>query len=509
MNTGYGFGPVGAKAVTTRPELVDDPYGVQTWFVDASAPGKRDGTVLNAAWLNQFIAERLHLASVSGVQLRGNVANDDFLANAIQAMIDETMADQALDGVKISAMLDATVGASWRATPDVNLDTVIDVIDGILESSDWRTVTQAYVTNAIEVAIDGLVTTSALDAAIAAAIDDLVDGAGATLDTLNELAAALGDDANFASTVTTALSGKQPLNSNLTAIAALATTAYGRGLLVLADAAAFTALGNTFTATLKGLVPAPTVSSGKYLKDDGTWDTPAGGGGSVWTTGAGSLIYYSAGFVGVGLAVPTVPFHVQSTTASGQLIDAYANGAAFQMRRANGTPGAPTAIASADVLGSISFAGYANGAFTGGKANIRAVAAEAWTATANGVDITIATTPIGSASAVERVRVKDSGKVGIGTASPGQQLTVAGTIESTSGGIKFPDATTQASAAQENTRLGTEASTGFPILAQTKASAPAGNVLTAIAISTGNNDATIYYKPLQKYVSGAWTTVSG
>jgi hypothetical protein len=40
-------------------------------------------------------------------------------------------------------------------------------------------------------------------------ISDLVDSAPTALDTLNELAAALGDDANFASTVTTALGGKQ------------------------------------------------------------------------------------------------------------------------------------------------------------------------------------------------------------------------------------------------------------------------------------------------------------
>jgi hypothetical protein len=38
----------------------------------------------------------------------------------------------------------------------------------------------------------------------------VVDGAPAALDTLNELAAALGDDANFAGTVTTALAGKAP-----------------------------------------------------------------------------------------------------------------------------------------------------------------------------------------------------------------------------------------------------------------------------------------------------------
>src|SRR4029079_4656044 len=47
-----------------------------------------------------------------------------------------------------------------------------------------------------------------LDATIAAAINALVAAAPGTLDTLNELAAALGDDADFATTITTARAGK-------------------------------------------------------------------------------------------------------------------------------------------------------------------------------------------------------------------------------------------------------------------------------------------------------------
>ena len=47
----------------------------------------------------------------------------------------------------------------------------------------------------------------------------------------------------------------------------------------------------------------------------------------------------------------------------------------------------------------------------------------------------------------ERMRIDPNGNVGIGTNSPGQLLTVAGTIESTSGGFKFPDGTTQTTAA--------------------------------------------------------------
>ncbi|MDP3722303.1 MAG: kelch repeat-containing protein, partial [Candidatus Omnitrophota bacterium] len=46
-----------------------------------------------------------------------------------------------------------------------------------------------------------------------------------------------------------------------------------------------------------------------------------------------------------------------------------------------------------------------------------------------------------------RMTIDKTGNVGIGTATPGQKLTVAGTIESTSGGLKFPDGTTQTTAA--------------------------------------------------------------
>lgn len=48
----------------------------------------------------------------------------------------------------------------------------------------------------------------ATDAEVAAAVAALVDSSPAALNTLNELAAAIGDDANFAATMTTALAGK-------------------------------------------------------------------------------------------------------------------------------------------------------------------------------------------------------------------------------------------------------------------------------------------------------------
>lgn len=88
-------------------------------------------------------------------------------------------------------------------------------------------------------------------------VEALLSAPPETLDTLNELAAALGDDPNFATTVLNALSGKQPLDATLSALAALATaankliyatgsdqfattdfTAFARTLLAVADAAA-------------------------------------------------------------------------------------------------------------------------------------------------------------------------------------------------------------------------------------------------------------------------------
>jgi hypothetical protein len=55
--------------------------------------------------------------------------------------------------------------------------------------------------------------------------DILGAGVPEALDTLDELAAALGDDANFAASVTTSLAGKQPLDADLSAIAALVSAA--------------------------------------------------------------------------------------------------------------------------------------------------------------------------------------------------------------------------------------------------------------------------------------------
>lgn len=63
-------------------------------------------------------------------------------------------------------------------------------------------------TSTLTIDLSSYYTSAETDAAIAVAVAGLVDSAPATLDTLNELSAALGDDENFATTVTNSLAAK-------------------------------------------------------------------------------------------------------------------------------------------------------------------------------------------------------------------------------------------------------------------------------------------------------------
>ena len=78
----------------------------------------------------------------------------------------------------------------------------------------------------------------ATTAFVADAIGALIDAAPGAMDTLNELAAALGDDPNFATTVTNALAGKLSAASNLSDLPNKATSRSNLGLGSIATQAA-------------------------------------------------------------------------------------------------------------------------------------------------------------------------------------------------------------------------------------------------------------------------------
>lgn len=87
----------------------------------------------------------------------------------------------------------------------------------------------------------------ALKTYVDTAISDLVNGAGAALNTLNELATALGNDANFATTVSASIATKLAKASNLSdlANAATARTNLGLGTMATQNANAVAITGGT------------------------------------------------------------------------------------------------------------------------------------------------------------------------------------------------------------------------------------------------------------------------
>ena len=118
-----------------------------------------------------------------------------------------THALSALTGVTISSPTSGQVlkynGTAWVNDTDST---------GGGGSVAWADITSKPTTIA-GYGITDAYTIAQTDSAIAAATAALVDSSPATLDTLNELAAALGDDANFATTVTNSLAAKAPLAS--------------------------------------------------------------------------------------------------------------------------------------------------------------------------------------------------------------------------------------------------------------------------------------------------------
>jgi hypothetical protein len=159
---------------------------------------------------------------------------------------------------------------------------VMDAIATALTAGTGIIKTYDDIANTITVAVD--TSSIATQSYVTTAISNLIDSSPALLDTLNEIAAAIGDDANFATTVTNALALKAPLASPAltgtptaptatsgTNTTQIATTAFSN---TAASSAVTTA--NTYTdaavASLSNSISSPTtgyVPVGELAQPDG------------------------------------------------------------------------------------------------------------------------------------------------------------------------------------------------------------------------------------------------
>jgi hypothetical protein len=207
--------------------------------------------------------------------------------------------------------------------------------------------------------------------------------------------------------------------------------------------------------TATNSVSADAVDPGQSLiSGSGTQDRIA-----KWTDNAGTLgdsgITETGGLVGIGTTTPDSKLVVSSNSASlppavsiarfaaadgvqtAVFADAFGTNPLFNVRRANGTAAAPSAVQANQLLGVIGASGYGASAYMGTRARVGFFASENWTNTANGTYLTFNTTSNGAAvgGGIERMRVDSVGRVGIGTPTPGSLLDVAGDINVTGNAV--------------------------------------------------------------------------
>lgn len=204
--------------------------------------------------------------------------------------------DTTVTGSQLNALKAKVDGI--EASADVTDATNVDAAGAVM-NSDSSTAGMGFVIDEDSFASDlstKVPSQQSVKAYVLAQIAALIAGAPGALDTLDELAAAFGDDANFAATMATALAGKQPVDSDLTALAALSTTSFGRALLELADAAALRTAAGLVIGTH---VQAYDADLGTIAGLTATTDSFLQAKGSAWSARTVAQVKTDLGIVGV------------------------------------------------------------------------------------------------------------------------------------------------------------------------------------------------------------------
>ena len=125
-----------------------------------------------------------------------------------------------------------------------------------------------------------------------------------------------------------------------------------------------------------------------------------------------------SGNVGIGTTTPQFLLHLSYSSVGNPIFiaDAYGNNSNMRLRRANGTPTAPTAVVLNNILGIWGTTGYDGSAFrTGNSASMRITASENWNTTSTGSLMTFFTTNNGTTTQTEKMRLGNNGALGLRT----------------------------------------------------------------------------------------------
>jgi endosialidase-like protein len=224
----------------------------------------------------------------------------------------------------------------------------------------------------------------------------------------------------FANTVTTSYTGTNTGGSIFSGRKARGTAAAPSAVQNGDTLAGFLAQGygsTGFSATRGGM----------FVRAAETWTDAAQGTSLAFnTTAAGTntpntkMTIDSFGGVGIGTTVPQASLELSRTgTEAFMLSSIYANGntdatAGYSTRFANGTPAAPTAVQSGNILGAWIASGYGATQFSDVNGGMGVIAQENWTDTAQGTLTGFLATPLGSTTPHVYMSVMPSGNVGIG-----------------------------------------------------------------------------------------------